>query len=134
MKYVDSNIFINNLIGDNRIGDASESYLENVANGREIAATSVHTMVEIYAFLKSKRLSEQKISDILSDINQHGVILLPFEPGFLIDALPMVKKGWKIGDAVHLNTMRKNKIDEIVTDDRHFDNVEGITRVDLLDG
>ena len=46
----------------------------------------------------------------------------------------MVKKGWKIGDAVHLNTMRKNKIDEIVTDDRHFDNVEGITRVDLLDG
>lgn len=133
MKYIDSNIFINNLIGDARLGDAAEKYLESVANGREIASTSVHTMVEIYAFLKSKRLSEQKIADILSEVEQHGVILLPFEPDFLVDALPMVKNGWKIGDAIHLNTMKKNKIIEIVTDDRHFENVAGITRIDLLD-
>ena len=90
-------------------------------------------MIEIYAFLKSKRLSEQKIANILSEIDQHGVILLPFEPDFLVDALPMVKTGWKIGDAIHLNTMKKNKIIEIVTDDRHFENVEGITRIDLLE-
>lgn len=133
MKYIDSNIFINNLIGDARLGDAAEKYLESVANGREIASTSVHTMVEIYAFLKSKRLSEQEIANILSEIDQHGVILLPFEPDFLVDALPMVKNGWKIGDAIHLNTMKKNKIIEIVTDDRHFENVAGITRIDLLD-
>ena len=133
MKYIDSNIFINNLIGDARLGDAAEKYLESVANGREIASTSVHTMVEIYAFLKSKRLSEQKIADILSEIDQHGVVLLPFEPDFLVDALPMVKNGWKIGDAIHLNTMKKNKIIEIVTDDRHFENVTGITRIDLLE-
>lgn len=133
MKYIDSNIFINNLIGDARLGDAAEKYLESIANGREIASTSVHTMVEIYAFLKSKRLPEQKIADILSEIDQHGVILLPFEPDFLVDALPMVKNGWKIGDAIHLNTMKKNKIIEIVTDDRHFENVAGITRIDLLD-
>ena len=133
MKYIDSNIFINNLIGDARLGDAAEKYLESVANGREIASTSVHTMVEIYAFLKSKRLSEQEIADILSEIDQHGVILLPFEPDFLVDALPMVKTGWKIGDAIHLNTMKKNKIIEIVTDDGHFENVAGITRIDLLE-
>ena len=133
MKYIDSNIFINNLIGDVRLGAAAQKYLESVANGREIASTSVHTMVEIYAFLKSKRLSEQKIADILSEINQHGVILLPFEPDFLVDALPMVKNGWKIGDAIHLNTMKKNNIIEIVTDDRHFENVAGITRIDLLE-
>ena len=133
MKYIDSNIFINNLIGDARLGDAAEKYLESVANGREIASTSVHTMVEIYAFLKSKRLSEQKIADILSEIEKHGAILLPFEPDFLVDALPMVKNGWKIGDSIHLNTMKKNKIIEIVTDDRHFENVKGITRIDLLE-
>lgn len=132
MKYIDSNIFIHNLIGDSRLGDVSERYLEDVANGKEIAATSVHTMIEIYAFLKGKRLSEQKISTILSEINQHGVILLSFEPEFLVEALPMVKRGWKVGDAIHLNTMRKNGINEIVTDDRHFDGVEGIVRVDLL--
>ncbi|MDF1534146.1 MAG: type II toxin-antitoxin system VapC family toxin [Methanosarcinaceae archaeon] len=133
MKYIDTNIFINNLIGDARLGDAAEKYLESVANGREIASTSVHTMVEIYAFLKSKRLSEQKIADILSEVEQHGVILLPFEPDFLVDALPMVENGWKIGDAIHLNTMKKNKIIKIVTDDRHFENVAGITRIDLLE-
>ena len=131
-RYIDSNIFIHNLIGDSRLGDVSERYLEDVAKGKEIAATSVHTMIEIYAFLKGKRLSEQKISTILSEINQHGVILLSFEPEFLVEALPMVKRGWKFGDAIHLNTMRKNGINEIVTDDRHFNGVEGILRIDLL--
>jgi len=77
-------------------------------------------------------MSEQKISDIIRQINEHGVILLPFEPEFLINALPMAKNGWKMGDAIHLNTMLNNKISSIVTDDRHFDGVDGITRIDLL--
>jgi len=34
-------------------------------------------MIEIYAFLKGKKLSEQKIAGILKDINQHGVALSP---------------------------------------------------------
>ena len=132
MKYVDSNIFIHNLIGDSRMGNVCEKFLQDVATGKEIAATSVHTMVEIYAFLKSKRLSEQEISSIIRQINEHGVILLPFEPEFLLEALPMVKNGWKMGDAIHLNTMIKNRISNIVTDDRHFDNLQDIARIDLL--
>lgn len=131
MRYVDSNIFISNLIGDNRLGKAAEKYLEAVASGKESAATSVHTMIEIYAFLKGKKLSEQRISEILGDVNQHGVTLLPFEPEFLKEALSMVKKNWKLGDAVHYVTMKKHGIKEIVTDDSHFDNVEGIKRIDI---
>lgn len=132
MRYVDSNIFISNLIGDNRLGKAAEKYLEAAASGKESAATSVHTMIEIYAFLKGKKLSEQRISEILRDVNQHGVTLLSFEPEFLKEALSMVKNNWKLGDAIHYVTMKKHGIKEIVTDDSHFDNVEGIKRVDIL--
>ena len=132
MRYVDANIFIANLIGDNRLGEAAKKYLECVAAGKEAASTSVHTMIEIYAFLKGKKFSEQKIAGILKDINQHGVALLPFETEIFLEALPMVNKGWKLGDAIHYLTMGKNDIREIVTDDGHFDNVEGITRIDLL--
>lgn len=132
MRYVDANIFIANLIGDNRLGEAAKKYLESVAAGKEVASTSVHTMIEIYAFLKGKKLSEQKIAGILKDINQHGVALLPFEPEIFQEALPMVNRGWKLGDAIHYVTMGKNDIREIVTDDGHFDNGEGITRIDLL--
>lgn len=132
MRYVDSNIFISNLIGDNRLGKAAEKYLEAAASGKESAVTSVHTMIEIYAFLKGKKLSEQRISEILRDVNQHGVTLLPFEPEFLKEALSMVKKNWKLGDAIHYLTMKKHGIKEIVTDDSHFDNVEGIKRIDIL--
>lgn len=132
MRYVDSNIFISNLIGDNRMGKASEKYLEAAASGKESAATSVHTMIEIYAFLKGKKLSEQRISEILRDVNQHGVTLLPFEPEFLKEALSMVKNNWKLGDAIHYVTMKKHGIEEIVTDDSHFDDVGGIKRVDIL--
>jgi len=132
MRYVDSNIFISNLIGDKRLGEAAEKYLEAVASGKEATVTSVHTMVEIYAFLKGKRLSEQKIAGILKDISLHGVALLSFEGAFLVEALPMVKKGWKLGDAIHYVTMKKHNIKEIVTDDAHFDNAEGIERIDIL--
>lgn len=132
MRYVDSNIFISNLIGDNRLGKAAEKYLEAAASGKESAATSVHTMIEIYAFLKGKKLSEQRISEILRDVNQHGVTLLSFEPEFLKEALSMVKKNWKLGDAIHYVTMKKHGIKEIVTDDSHFDNAEGIKRIDIL--
>lgn len=132
MRYVDSNIFISNLIGDNRLGEAAKKYFEKVADGKEAAVTSVHTMIEIYAFLKGKRLSEQKIAEILKEVNLHGVTLLPFETAFLQKALFMVKKGWKLGDAIHYVTMMKYNIKEIVTDDSHFDNVEGIERTDIL--
>jgi predicted nucleic acid-binding protein len=133
MRYVDSNIFISNLIGDNRLGEAAKKYFERVAAGKESAVTSVHTMIEIYAFLKGKKLSEQKIAEILKEISLHGVTLLPFEPAFLQEALLMVKKGWKLGDAIHYVTMTKRGIKEIVTDDNHFDKVEGIEKKDLLE-
>ncbi len=132
MRYVDANIFIANLIEDNRLSEAAKKYLEAVASGKEAAATSVHTMIEIYAFLKGKKLSEQKIAGILKDITRHGVALLPFEPEIFLEALPMVNKGWKLGDAIHYVTMGMHDIREIVTDDGHFDNLEGITRIEIL--
>jgi predicted nucleic acid-binding protein len=58
---------------------------------------------------------------------------MPFEGSFLHEALPMVKKGWKLGDAVHYATMKKHNIKEIVTDDAHFENAEGVERVDILE-
>ncbi len=58
--------------------------------------------------------------------------LLPFEPKIFMEALLMVNRGWKLGDAIHYVTMGKHDIREIVTDDGHFDNVEGITRKDIL--
>ena len=132
MRYVDANIFIANLIGDNRLGEAAEKYLEDVASGKEAGATSVHTMIEIYAFLKGKKLSEQKIAGILKDVNLHGVALLPFEPEIFKEAIPMANKGWKLGDAIHYVTMVKNDMNEIVSGDAHFDNLKGIERIDLL--
>ncbi len=88
MRYIDANIFIANLIKDSRLGEPAKSYLEDVASGKESAVTSVHTMIEIYAFLKGKRLSEKKIAEILKDVTLHGVALLPFEVEFLLKALP----------------------------------------------
>ncbi len=132
MRYVDSNIFISNLIGDHRLGEAAKKYLEAVASGKEAAVTSVHTMIEIYVFLKGKKLSEQKIAGILNDIMSHGVTLLPFEPIFFREALTMAKKGWKLGDTIHYATMMKHNIKEIVTDDAHFDGLKNIERIDIL--
>ena len=69
---------------------------------------------------------------ILKDVNLHGVNLLPSEPEIFMEALPMVNKGWKLGDAIHYVTMMKNEIKEIVTDDGHFDNLKEIERIDIM--
>ena len=36
-------------------------------------------------------------------------------------------------DAVHLGTMRTNGIETIITADRHFDGIDGVTRIDPSD-
>lgn len=66
-------------------------------------------MIEVYAFIKGKRLSEQRIAEILKDVNMHGITLLPFEPAFLLEAISMAKIGW------------------------NFDNLEDIKRIDILE-
>lgn len=43
----------------------------------------------------------------------------------------MMKSGWHLGDAIHYNTMLENDATDIVSDDRHFDDVEKINRVDV---
>ena len=64
MKYINSNIFIHTLIGDGRLGDVSERYLEDVAKVKEIAATSVHTIIEICV---CDQKNKQKNSEMLEE-------------------------------------------------------------------
>ena len=59
-RYIDSNIFIHNLIGDSRLGDGSERYPEDMTNRKAIAATYTHTMIEI-CVCDQKRMKNPEI-------------------------------------------------------------------------
>jgi len=131
LRYVDSNIIIHHLVKDGRVGPSAQKYLESVAKGDESACSSTYMIIEVYAFLKGMKYPEQKISSILDSVASYGIILLPLESEVILRSLPMMKSGWRLGDAIHYNTMLKNDVTEIVSDDRHFDDVEKIKRVDV---
>jgi len=131
LRYVDSNIIIHHLVKDGCVGPSAQKYLESVAKGDESACSSTYMVIEVYAFLKGMKYSEQKISSILDSVASYGIVLLPLESEIVLKSLPMMKGRWRLGDAIHYNTMLENDITEIVSDDRHFDDVEKISRVDV---
>lgn len=130
MKYVDANIVIHNLLGDERMGRACEEYLKRISRGEVEACTSVHTITEVYAFLKAALRSEQKIGSVLRDVFSYGIKLLPLKPEIIIMIPVYMGKGWKYGDAIHYLTMKEERIEEIVSDDRFFDGLD-VKRIDL---
>jgi len=107
LRYVDSNIVIHHLIKDGRVGPNAQKYLESVAKGDESACSSTYIIIEVYAFLKGMKYPEQKISSILDSVASYGIILLPLESEIILKSIPMMKSGWRLGDAIHRDRIRR---------------------------
>lgn len=131
MKYIDANIIVHNLIGDKRLGGAAKEYLKGISRGEVDACASVHVVTEVYAFLKGAGKSEREIGRILSDVLSYGINMLPLKPSVIVKVPECLVKGWKYGDTIHYLTMKDEGIEEIVSDDRFFDKLAGIKRIDL---
>jgi predicted nucleic acid-binding protein len=130
-EYVDSNILIHNLIFDSEMGEKAKNYLIEIADGKINVYSSIHLITEVYAFLKGVGESEQKIGKILQATLQFGVKLLPLSAEIVFDVPKYMQKGWKYGDCIHYLTMKMNKIKRIVSDDKFFDKLDDVIRVDL---
>ncbi|MFQ6137010.1 MAG: type II toxin-antitoxin system VapC family toxin [Candidatus Hydrothermarchaeales archaeon] len=130
MNYVDANIIIHNLIGDRRVGKAAKEYLKSITRGEIDACTSVHTIAEVYAFLKGTGKSEREIGKILSKVLSYGIRLLPLKPSIVVSIPEGMEKGWKYGDTIHYLTMKEEGISKIVSDDKFFDKLD-VLRIDV---
>jgi predicted nucleic acid-binding protein len=131
MDYIDTNIFLYFLTDNREFADSCQSYLDSIAGGHRKAATSVYTLTEVYMNLdRWFKWPPKKVREVLRDLlNNSNVDFLPLTGSIMFQVSELLKTGIKYGDAIHIATMRSHGLTEIMTMDKHFDNLPEITRV-----
>jgi len=130
MRFVDANVFIYVLVKSPQNDyEISKRVLERIENGEE-AATSIAIIQEVVDWLEyNNRRKEVRL--FLTAINSYlSMAKLSITWDNMIAALDDVD-AQKIDfvDALTLQKMKEEKINEIYSNDKDFDRVEGIKRI-----
>lgn len=135
MKFVDTNVFIRMLTGDDPDKEAASSALfERVRDGDEAIATSESVIAEVAYVLSSKAiygLRADEVRDRLVPFLQMPGLKVPFKQTCL-RALDVFASAPTLGfdDALIVAHMERQGITELVSYDRHFDRVPNVRRVE----
>ena len=133
MLYLDANFFIFALLDKTDRGLKARSIQRRIAEGKmESAVTSSLALDEVmWVLIKNKKdhLLRIAIKGIYSIPNVEVIGVSSIVPVIALDFFE--KYGLKPRDSFHLAIMKENGIDKIVTDDKDFDKVETIRRVEF---
>jgi predicted nucleic acid-binding protein len=129
--FLDSNVLLRHLLGD----DADQSprataYLERVERGEIRAHISDLVVLEVvFTLQRQYRQPKERIRDAVLPLVELPGILLPGKRRLSEVFDLYVDKNVSFADAYHAVLMQRLKVDEIVSFDREFDRIEGISRV-----
>lgn len=131
-SFLDANIIVRHLTQDDPVQSPRATALfERVAN--EELTVHLTEVVIVEAALVLEREYDQPrrhICDVLTDLLALPGLVLP-EKQRVLEALRLyADHNLPFGDACHLARMRELKLTDIISFDRHFSRVPGITRRD----
>jgi predicted nucleic acid-binding protein len=130
MRFVDANVFIYILVkSPEKDYETSKRILKRIENGEE-TATSLAVIQEVVDWLEYNN-RKKEIRSFLTAVNSYLTMnKLNITWNNLLTALDDVDEH-KIDfvDALTLQTMKKNKINEIYSNDKDFDRVKWIERI-----
>jgi len=132
MLYLDANFFIFALLDSTSKGQRARDIHESIAKGKKEAATSPLAIDEIMCVLAragKRHLLRMAVEGIYATPNLEVVAIAPTTPLTALKLMEQYKL--KPRDAFHAATMKENKLTQIVTDDRDFEEVEWIRRIKL---
>jgi len=133
LLYLDANFFIFALLDRTDRGLKARIIQRKIAEGKmEAAVTSSLALDEVmWVLIKNKK-------DYLLRIAIEGIYSIPnIDVIGVSSTVPIIaldffeRYGLKPRDSFHLAIMKENGIDKIVTDDKDFDKVETISRVEF---
>ena len=133
MKFVDTNVFIRFLTGDDREkAEACWGFFKRLERGDERATTSESVLAEIVYVLSSKGLYALGRPDIEARLRPMLLLRglqLPHQRRYLRALALYARLTWAdFEDAVAIAQMEEDGITTIESYDRGFDRAEGITR------
>ena len=130
MRFVDANVFIYVLVkSPKKDYEISKRILKRIENGEE-TATSLAVIQEVVDWLEYNN-RKKEVRSFLTAVNSYltmNKLLITWE-NFLAALNEVDKHSIDFVDALTLQTMLKNKIDEIYSNDKDFDRVQWIKRV-----
>lgn len=128
--FVDANVLVYAAAGVAEHRDACLGVLYAIADGAD-GRTSVAVLEEVWHLQQSKRAGD--LGRIAEDAYKLFSPLLPVTDRAFAIALGHNARRLGTNDRLHVGTCLDHDIDTIVTADRGFDEVRGLTRVDPLD-
>ena len=130
MKFVDSNIFIHVLTeSPEKSYEISRSILQRIENGEE-ALTSTAVIQEVLDWLEYNN-HRKEVKIFVSALNSYHTLRKANNEwkDFPAAAEDAEKHGMDFVDALTLQVMKRERMDEIYSNDLDFDRVEGIKRI-----
>ena len=132
MRFVDTNVFLRFLVNDNpATADAGEALFRKAIAGEEELLTSEMVIAEIIWVLESYyELNRSDIRESVEKILNTKNLNCP-NAEIIISALSFyVEKDIDYIDAYNVFAMKRDKINEIYSYDKHFDRVSWIKRIE----
>jgi predicted nucleic acid-binding protein len=130
MRFVDANVFIHVLVkSPEKDYQISQRILRRIENGEE-TATSLAVIQEVVDWLEYNNRKKEARS-FLTAVNSYLTMnkLNTTWNDFLTALDDMDEHNIDFVDALTLQTMKKNKINEIYSNDKDFDRVKSIERI-----
>ena len=128
---VDANIFLELMLGQSRSKECKE-FLSNVAKGKIKAATTDFVIDSVGVIMEDRGSSAGSIRRFFASLLLYkGLVIHNLDlQGRILAASAMESEGLNFDDATSFAAMRRLGISEIISFDRHFDKVRGITRIE----
>jgi predicted nucleic acid-binding protein len=130
MRFIDANVFIHVLVkSPEKDYQISQTILRRIENGEE-TATSLAVIQEVVDWLEYNNRKKEARS-FLTAVNSYLTMnkLNTTWNDFLTALDDMDEHNIDFVDALTLQTMKKNKINEIYSNDKDFDRVKSIERI-----
>lgn len=137
MRFVDSNVFLHAFLKPRRelteeervVKERSKEIVARIEAGEEVAMTAVH-LSEVINIVESGLGLRRSLGLLAWVISKENVVVYPTTMVDYEGALPLAgDKGISANDAIACLSMRAHGLKDIYTFDRHFDQIEDITRL-----
>ncbi|MCC7552701.1 type II toxin-antitoxin system VapC family toxin [Candidatus Micrarchaeota archaeon] len=126
--YLDSNVFIHAILNNQEKGKRARKIISELNDNRISASTSILAFDEAILVIMKNRGGKKLKEYWEAFLKIPNLRILDMNRNVALKVGNYLELGFKPADSIHLAIMFENGIDTIISDDKHFDNIKGITR------
>ncbi|MFP4143091.1 MAG: type II toxin-antitoxin system VapC family toxin [Thermoplasmata archaeon] len=126
--YIDSNIFIYSAVDKNQLGENCRNIVEKIENGSLNAASS-YLMLDEVLWILQKNIGKEDALESTKMFLSLPIKWIDVKRDIMYQSLELYDStDLAPRDAIHMASMKKEKLTVLLSEDDDFDDIEGIER------